>query len=198
MLKAQHLKVTAFVSAHPIFSPLIFIGIYIISVLLILPDSTILSLLGGFLFPMPLSILYICLAETLGALLFFLAVRYAFADAVRKIKNRTLAKISKKLQEHDVSYLLFLRLSHVFPFWLINIFAACFQIRTWQFVWTTFVGVLPLAIVFTQGGAGLSKFLKTDEVFTIHALFNTEIKLTLLGLAIVALIPVILEKYRKK
>jgi len=184
MLKAQHLKVTAFVSAHPVFSPLIFIGIYIISVLLIIPDSTILSLLGGFLFPMSLSI--------------FLAVRYAFADAVRKIKNMTLAKISRKLQEHDVSYLLFLRLSHIFPFWLINIFAACFQIRTWQFVWTTFVGVLPLAIVFTQGGAGLSKFLKTDEVFTVHALFNTEIKLTLLGLAIVALIPVILEKCRKK
>ena len=58
---------------HPIpfLRPFTFIMLLILSVCFVVPDSIILGVIAGFLFPLPLAILYIISAETLGAWLYF-------------------------------------------------------------------------------------------------------------------------------
>ncbi len=54
-LQQGHSKLRAFVDAHPLLAVLYFVGIYTVSVVLVLPDSAFLSVLAGFsLFPSPL------------------------------------------------------------------------------------------------------------------------------------------------
>ena len=57
----------------------------------------------------------------LGATLVFLAARYLFADAARRRLGALGERINAGFTRHAFSYLLFLRLVPVFPFFLVNL-----------------------------------------------------------------------------
>lgn len=197
VIQEEHLKWKVLVNEHPLISALYFIGIYIVSVMLVIPDSTILTLVGGFLFPLPLAIFYTCLSETIGATLFFLATRVAFLETLGKRKMPLLDHMKRKFQEDEACYLLFLRFSHLLPFWIINLGAGIFHVRVWTFIWTTLIGVLPLAYFLAEGGASLSKYFETHTHFELKEVFTTQLKISLIALGLIALLPIVYKKFRK-
>ena|SRR5690349_16347330 len=106
VLKHEHLQWKMFVSEHPWLSALYFMGIYLVSVVLVIPDSTILTLIAGFLFPLPLAIFYSCIAETIGATIFFLAARLAFMETLGRRKGYLMHEMQTKFQANQACYLL--------------------------------------------------------------------------------------------
>lgn len=197
MIKSEHVRWKMFVSMHPWLSAFYFMGIYIISVVLVIPDSTILTLLGGFLFPLPLAIIYSCIAETVGASLFFLATRLAFVETLGRKKGYLMHDLQMKFQANQTYYLLFLRFSHLLPFWLINLCAGIFRLRTSTFIWTTFIGVVPLTFFIAESGASLSKYFETHTRFTLMEVFTPEVKIALVVLGCIALLPIAYKKFIK-
>lgn len=191
----QHNLLT-FVSAHPILSPLIFILFYILSVCLVIPDSTILSLVGGLVFPLPLAILYIIAAETIGGTLFFAIMHNVFIDI--RHEKPFFKKMRKKFNQHQISYLLFLRFSHVLPFWLTNVCAAYFNVSYKTFIWTCLIGVIPLTAILAEAGHSLSVLFKKNEFLTLADIFTPEIKFALLVLGLFALLPIVYQNFRNK
>ncbi|MBS0629672.1 MAG: VTT domain-containing protein [Verrucomicrobia bacterium] len=191
----QH-KLVEFVQVHQIIAPVIFILFYVFSVCLILPDSTILSLVGGLVFPLPLAIIYIVVAETIGGTIFF-AILYNVLEGV-KPKKPFLKKMRQKFQQHQISYLLFLRFSHVLPFWLTNVCAAYFKVSLRTFVWTCFVGVIPLSLILADAGHSLSVLFSENKFLTLTDIFTTEIKIALFVLGLLALAPIVYQNWRKK
>lgn len=192
-IQLKHAEWKYYIHAHPFLSAFYYILIYVVSVCLIIPDSIFLSVLGGFLFPLPLAIVYIVFSETIGATLFFMA-----ADAALTHDNHYLANLQRKVQKRQVYYLLFFRFSHLLPYWVINVASALFSIRRWTFIWTTCVGVLPLAIVLSQGGSGLSRYFEQHTHFSITDIFTTQIKIMLIGLGLLALLPLLLEHFKAR
>lgn len=152
----------------------------------------------GFLFPIPLSTLYVVIGATLGALIIFLSARTAFGEFFQKKAGTLLKKMEKGFQENAWSYLLFLRFVPLFPFWLVNIAAAFFQVRVWIFVWTTIVGIIPGAYVYTQAGAGIGAVLESNRSFSFSGVFNAQmiVSLILLGILLFALF--IVKKFMLK
>lgn len=195
-IQQEHLKWKSYVQLHPLLSALYFMGIYIVSVLLIIPDATILALIGGFLFPMPLAIAYVCISETIGGTLFYLSARLAFSETLGKKKRKLLSGMERKFQEDQVSYLLFLRFSHLLPFWVINLGAGIFRVKIKTFIWTTLIGVLPLTYFLVEGGASLSMYLETHTHFTLKNIFTTELKISLIALGCIALLPIAYKKLK--
>lgn len=194
-IKAQHVIWEQCVHNYPILSGLCFIFIHTVSVILIIPVSTILILIAGFLFPLSLAVAYTCFSETLGAIVFFFIMRTAFFQFISHKKKAYFLHLRKSFYRYEISYLLFLRFSHILPFWLINLLSAVFRVKTYTFIWTTFVGVLPLTIVLAQVGDSLSIFFRDETNFSFAAIFTTKIKLSLLVLAFLALLPILLKKY---
>lgn len=212
-IREEYFKWRAFVHESPVQSAAYFIGIYILSVLLVIPDSTFLTLLGGLLFPMPLAIIYACVAETLGATLFFWAAKLAFIEVLGKPKERFLSKLQKflgkpkkhlfsklqtKFHAHPANYLLFFRLSHLLPFWVINACAGIFRAKTRTFIWTTAIGVLPLTFFLVDAAKSLSKYLETHTSLQWNEIFTLQLKISLISLGFIALLPVLYQKFRKK
>ena len=74
-----------------------------------------------------------------------------------------LQKFRAGFQRDAISYLLFLRLVPVFPFWLVNLALATTGVRLWTFTWTTFVGIVPGAIAFALAGAGLDSIAQAQK-----------------------------------
>jgi len=198
-LREEHMYVENFVHAHPVLSPLIYIGFYIFSVCLVIPDSTILAILGGFVFPLPLAILYAVIAEGVGSLIFYRIFYLVFRLPGLRINRPIFQKIQRELKKYPVSYMLFLRVSHVIPFWTTNIVAAYFRVKNWTFLWTTFLGVLPLAYVLASAGHSLKKEIAISEKLTIGDIFTLQVKLALLILGILILAPLIYRHvFRRK
>jgi len=186
-----------YVLEHPILAPLAFIGIYILSTTFSVPGAAILSITGGFLFPQPLSTLYVLIGATTGATLLFLAAKTILYDLLEERVAPYLYRMRAGFQENQASYMLFLRLVPVFPFWLVNLAPAFLHVRLTTFIWTTLIGIIPGAFVFTQAGAGLDAVFDA-ETLSIDAIFNRNVKIALIALGFFALIPIIIKKSKGK
>lgn len=196
-LKSVHDDLTRWVSQHAVISVVLFILVYTASTALSLPGGFLLSLVGGFLFPIPWSTLYVVVGATMGATFLFYAAKTALGDSLQKKAGPFLKKMEKGFQENAVSYLLFLRFVPLFPFWLVNLAPAFFHVRATTYIWTTFVGIIPGAFVFTLAGSGLSALFESPQGLSIDAIFNLKIKLALLALAVTALIPIVIKRMRR-
>lgn len=193
-LKAYHQTLKTFIVLHPIALPCLFILTYTVAVALSIPGAIFLTLLGGYLFPQPWSTIYVVFSATAGATLIFLVARTALGDSLRKKAGPFLKKMEKGFQKNAASYLLFLRFVPVFPFWLVNIAPAFFGVSLLTFVWTTLVGIIPGTFVFTLAGSGLEKVFETDQPFSIGVIFNTQMKVALTLLGLLALVPILIRR----
>lgn len=198
MLKQHDQDLMAFVHKHPFMTPLLFIGFYTLSTTLSLPIGIFLGILSGFLFPQPWCTVYVLIAATLGATFVLLIARLAIGDFLIKKAGPFIKRLEEGFKEGAVSYMLFLRLVPIFPFWLVNLVPAFLKIPLKTYIWTTAVGIAPAVFVNAQVGRGLEAILMQGESFTLSSLFNMKIKIALIALGVVALIPVILKKIRKK
>jgi uncharacterized membrane protein YdjX (TVP38/TMEM64 family) len=196
-LKTYHQTLKAFIIAHPVIVPTLYILSYIVLTALSVPGAIFLSLLGGYLFPQPLSTIYVVFSATCGATLIFLAARTALGNSLREKAGPFLIKMEKGFQENAASYMLFLRFVPLFPFWIVNIAPAFFGVRLKTFVWTTLVGITPGAFIFTLAGRGLEKIFETDQAFSLNAIFNTQMKIALGLLGVFALVPILLKKIKR-
>lgn len=174
-------------------SILVFMGVYIGAVAFSVPGAIWLTLIGGFLFGTVLGSVLVVTSATTGALLIFLAARTAMGEALKERAGSWLAKIEKGFREGEVSYLLVMRLVPVVPFFVANLAPAFLGVRTWTYLWTTFVGIIPGTIVYISIGAGLGEQLERGEAPNLGVIFEPHILGPLLGLAFLALLPKLLK-----
>ena len=106
-----------------------------------------------------------------------------------------IARMEKGFQEGEVSYLLIMRLVPAMPFFIANLAPAFLGARTWTFVWTTFVGIIPGTVVYISVGAGLGEQLARGEAPDLGVIFQPHVLGPLLGLAVLAALPVALKKF---
>jgi uncharacterized membrane protein YdjX (TVP38/TMEM64 family) len=197
VLKAKREIINHFVQEHSFLTPLIFMTIYTISMALAIPDGFFLSVVAGFIFPEYIGIVYVLISEMAGTLIFFLTVRHTLTDYWHKKAGPLLNKLEKGFKENQVSYLLFLRFVHLIPFWLLNLASAYFRVPIWTFTWTTFLGFIPLAFIYTQAGSGLGKILATQDSFSISAVLSEKFLIILICLGLFALLPVFIKLFKK-
>lgn len=198
MIREKHKELQAFVESKPVIAPILFMIVYTVSTAFSIPGGIFLTLLGGYLFPLPWSFFYVLIAATCGACIVFLAAKTAIGDYFRNKAGPFLQKMEAGFRENAVSYLFFLRLAPIFPFWLVNVAPAFFGIPLRTYAWTTFLGIAPGTFVFCQAGAGIESVLNTEGEFSINSFFTTKIKVALILLALFALIPPVIKKIRSK
>ena len=175
----------------------IYLLVYAGVVTLSLPGATLLTLVGGCLFGLWLATGVTILAATLGATLLYLAARTAFADLLRARAAPWLKRLSAGFQENALSYLLFLRLTPAFPFFVVNLVPAFLGVGLRTFVLATFIGIIPGTFVYTSVGAGLKSLLDSDQPFSLGGVLTPQIVTALIGLALLSLLPVAWKAWRK-
>jgi uncharacterized membrane protein YdjX (TVP38/TMEM64 family) len=196
-LKIYYDKLMDYVHTHFILTSIAFILAYTIYAALALPGIFILSLLAGGLFAQPLSTLYVTFAATCGAVILFCAAHTALRGFWQTTSSIQLNKVKTHIDRNVVGYLLFMRLVPLFPFAFVNLAAAFAHVPFRTFLWTTFIGILPGAFVFTQAGVGLMMFLEKDHPPTLDMIFTPPVLIGFTGVLILFLIPFILKAFRK-
>lgn len=195
-LKEQRMELLSWVEKYPIRAPMLYMLTYAFLTAISFPGGAFFTIFGGFLFGQPFSTLYVVIGATIGACTIFLAAQTAFRDLFRQFVLPYLGRMEKELSTNAVSYLFFLRLVPLFPFWIVNIAPAFFDIPLRTFFITTFFGIIPGTFVFTQAGVGLGAILDQGERFSLQAILNPQVKIALFALGVFALIPILLRKLK--
>ncbi|MGY8815056.1 MAG: TVP38/TMEM64 family protein, partial [Gammaproteobacteria bacterium] len=134
----------------------------------------------------------IVISATIGATILFLAARSAIGNSLREKAGPLYKKIETNMRHNAIGYLLFMRLVPLFPFFMVNIVPALFNIRLISYIVTTFVGIIPGTFVY----ANVGRELGTIESLTDLASTETLIAFSLLG--IFALIPTIYKQFQSR
>jgi len=187
-----------FVADNPVSSVLVFMGLYVVSVALSLPIGSILTITGGFLFGAFLATSYVVVSATIGATIVYLAARYAFYDLMRAKAGNAVRRMEEGFAENAFSYLMVLRLIPIFPFWLVNLVPALLGVKLRSFIFGTMIGIIPGTFVYASIGDGLGALFDQGKTPDLGIIFEPRILTPIIGLALLALLPVAYKKLRKR
>ena len=197
-LKENRETLKAFVAGMGVTAVIVYIGIYATAVAFSLPGGAIMTLAGGFLFGAMFGTVYVIIAATLGATALFLIARSTLGDILRAKAGPFVQKMEAGFQENALSYLLILRLVPAFPFWVVNLVPALLGVKLSTYVLGTVVGIIPGSFVFATFGAGLGAIFDMGGEVSLKAILTPEIVAGLIGLAVLALVPVAIKKLRAR
>jgi len=193
-LREHRETLTEFVAQRFALAAVTFVLIYAISTALSLPGGAILSITGGFLFGGITGGLLVVVGATIGATLVFLAAKTVLGDSLRTRAGPWLKKMEEGFKENAFNYLLVLRLIPLFPFFVVNLVPAFLGVPLGVYIIGTFIGIIPATFVFTFAGAGIGAVLDSGEGFSVSAILTPQIIVALVGLAVLAVLPVIYKK----
>lgn len=195
------------IAANSVLAVAIYVAAYIAVVALSLPGAAVMTITGGLLFGTAIGATAAVISATIGATLIFLIARGAIGGFLYCRGGARIATIAEGFREDAFSYLLFLRVVPVFPFWLVNLVPAVCGVPLRTFVAATFIGIIPLAIIGAFFGASLVDAVAAQEAayrtcvatgktgckmdFDITDAFTPRIIIALVALGLAALLPVI-------
>jgi len=206
--------IESFVAARFGLAVATFVAIYVTAVALSIPGASILTITGGVLFGWLVGGFAAIFAATTGATIVFLIARGACGEAILRRAGPLACKLAQGFREDAFHYLLFLRLVPVFPFWLVNLAPAVVGVRLATFVLATALGIIPGTFAFALVGGGLDSVIAAQETayracvaagraecrldFSMSALITPQLLAALAALGVVALIPVVVRKWRAR
>jgi uncharacterized membrane protein YdjX (TVP38/TMEM64 family) len=170
-LKTNRDRLDIIYKENPIIFVSWFVGIYILTVSLSLPGATVLTLASGAIFGSVLGTFLVNVGATVGATMAFLCARFIFRDLVEKKFGDKLELINNGILRNSISYLLFLRLVPLFPFFLINLILGVTQIRLPIYIFCTMIGILPGSFVYANAGSNLARINAASDVASFEVFF---------------------------
>lgn len=196
-LKSNRNILLEWTNEHFLLSSLAYVAIYIIAVAVSIPGATFLTLAGGFLFGPFFGSVLVIISATTGATLLYFAVKTSLGDWLSQKATGWISRMRVGFQENAFSYLLFLRIVPIFPFWVINIVPALLGVSAATFIVATFFGIMPGSVVYVLVGNGLSHIFATNQTPNLSIIFDPAVLYPLLALAALSVLPVIYQKFFK-
>lgn len=180
------------VASNPVMTAIAFMAIYIVFVALSLPAATLLTLTGGFLFGPILGTFYVVTAATIGATIIFFVAKTSLGTTLREKAGGLYKRIEGNMRDNAAGYLLFMRLVPIFPFFLVNIVPALFNVKPRTYILTTFFGIMPGSFVYVNLGGQLADIENLKDLVSMQTL----LAFALLG--VFALIPTLYKQIKGK
>ena len=197
-LSRNEAELRAWVDANGVIAAVTLVAIHMTVVAFSLPAAAVMSTANGFLFGAWEGALLSVVGTTLGSTALFFAARSAFYDLFRARAGAALVRLEEGFRRDGFSYLLVMRLMPVFPAWLVTIVAALLGMRPAVFVLGTVLGVIPSCFIFAGIGADFGVLFRSGETPDLGAIFQMRTLLPLLGLAVLALLPVLYRRWRRR
>ena len=144
----------------------------------------------------------VVIAATLGATILFLAARSGFGGLLKDKLGTKAEAFADGFRKDAFGYLLVLRLAPVFPFFLVNIAPAFFNVKTRDYVLATALGILPGTFAFAWLGEGVGSVLDAAKASgsapSVSQLVTPQITIAFAALAVVAAIPLVIKRLKGK
>lgn len=179
------------IDAHPVLAAAAFVASTAAARVAPLPTGAMMTVMGGYLFGTIAGTALAATGAVGAAVLVHLGGRRVLVEVVRRRLGSQFPAVEREVARGAFHYLLALRLLPVIPGWLVNLLPLAFPIPRRTVVVATFLGLLPISMMFASFGAGLAALGRTPEPFSAAAVLQWHLLLPLAGLAALALLPVV-------
>jgi uncharacterized membrane protein YdjX (TVP38/TMEM64 family) len=173
-----------------IWAPLLFMAVYAVAAVLLLPGS-VLTLAGGALFGPALGTFYNLTGATIGATLAFLIARYLVSDWVAERAGGRLKQLINGVEHEGWRFVAFTRLVPVFPYNLLNYALGLTRIELSHYLLATYICMLPSSFAYSYLGYAAREAAGGGEGLIQKVLFALAL------LAVVAFLPRLISKLRR-
>ncbi len=186
----SHSRLQRAIADFPWLARMGYIGLLAIIVATGIPASVVITVAAGLLFGIWQATLLSTIGVLLGSWLLFFATRLALGND-RHNAPALVERLRHGYAHHPVNYTLFLRVAPGLPWGGVTVALAWLRCSWRLFTGATAVGALVMSIIESTIGAGIRDGLaRGQQHFDLMAmLFNPYILLSLGGLAILALLP---------
>ncbi len=171
-------KIINYTKSNPINAKIMFFVIYIFLTSFSLPVAFILGLLSGMLFEIVDAVAIVSFASSIGATIAFTLSRYLFRNYFQKTFSDTYIKIDQGFKRNGAHYLYAIRMSPIFPYFIVNLAFGLTTMKTYIFYLVSQIGMLPMTIIVILTGKEMLNILTTNVGFNQ----NIIILLTLIGI----------------
>lgn len=177
-IKATYQDIQILINKNYILYYSAFFILYVVVTAFALPISLIKTLLAGALFGFWPGLILVSFASSIGSTFCFLFSRYALRAYIQKRFSNYLEKINKGIETDGWLYLLFLRLSPIFPFFIINLVFGLTKMKTLEFYVVSQIGMFIATAIFVNAGVQISNLNSLEEILS----FKIVASLTVIGL----------------
>ncbi len=121
-----------------------------------------LALFAGFIFGKWFGLLFTVLGMTFGATLLYIFANFFLKEMIRnKFLNRY-KKLEDKFRESEFIYLLIFRFVGGIPFQIQNVLPCIFDVKVFNFFWSTLLGMIPSLFLVISIGSGLEEIINQN------------------------------------
>ncbi|BAY20376.1 lipocalin [Calothrix sp. NIES-2100] len=154
--------IQAWLKSAGIWAPVIYIALYIVATVLILP-STALNLTGGAIFGPVLGTVWASLGAIIAAIVTFAFTRTVGRVAVAKRLAGQWQAMDAEVRRGGLFYMFAIRLIAIMPYGLVNFVAGLTSVSSKDYVLGTTLGTVPGVLPFVLLGSYGLKALKTGD-----------------------------------
>lgn len=140
-----------YISSFGILAPIIYIAIFTIVPLTFFPDA-VLAVAGGMIFGLGLGTFYTIIGAVCGATLSFFISRTFGRGLVEKLIKGKAEWFEDGIEKRGFLFIFILRLIPLVPFDVISYGAGLSKIKYTDFLFATFIGIVPGVLVYTNLG----------------------------------------------
>ena len=206
----HRLELQEFVEMHLAGGIALYVLVYAGLVAISFPGASLLTILSGFVFGGILGGTLTVIAATLGASAIFEIARSSLGKTLENRTGRFVERMRAGFRENSFFYLLTLRLTPVFPFWVVNIVPALLGMKLWPYALATFIGIIPGTFAYSYIGAGLDSVIMAQETASPgcaaagtceidpSALVTPQVLIAMAALGVIWLLPVAVRKWKSR
>ncbi len=145
---------TQWIETHRMFAWAAYVGTYIVVTVLVMPGS-VLTVVAGFVFGLPVGVALVSAGSVLGAVSAFLVGRFFAREwvAQRIVKLPRLRALDMASHHEGFTIVFLTRLSPVFPFNLLNYAFGLTAVRLRDYFLASWIGMLPGTILYVYIGS---------------------------------------------
>ena len=118
-----------------------------------------LALFAGFIFGKWFGLLFTVIGLSIGATLLYVFANYFLKEMIRDRFLNRFQKLEEKFQKSEFLYLLIYRFIGGIPFQIQNVLPCIFNVKVYNYFWSTFLGMIPSLFIINSIGSGLEEII---------------------------------------
>ncbi|MDC0351353.1 VTT domain-containing protein [Candidatus Pelagibacter sp.] len=121
-----------------------------------------LALFAGFIFGKWFGLLFTVIGLSIGATLLYIFANYFLKEMIRDRFLNRFQKLEEKFQKSEFLYLLIYRFIGGIPFQIQNVLPCIFNVKVYNYFWSTFLGMIPSLFIMISIGSGLEEIINQN------------------------------------
>ena len=159
------------------------------------------ALVAGFIFGKWLGTIILVLGLSIGATILYIFGNYFLKEVIKEKFLDRFKNLEIKFKKSEFIFLLVYRFVGGIPFAIANVLPCLFNVKIFNFFWSTLIGIIPSTFLIVSIGSGLEKIINQnlEAPRLLEIIYSPDIYMPMIAFAALIIITIVTRKifYKK-